>query len=162
MFGQGMKIKEGMEREINRIIIHCSATRVDRDFTAKDVDTAHRMRGFSSGGYHFYIRKSGRVEKMRPVSQVGAHARGYNAGSIGVCYEGGLDVNGRPADTRTRGQKEALHRLVGELSREYPGAEVVGHRDLSPDKNYNGITEVWERITECPCFEVKNEKWALL
>lgn len=150
-----------MERKIDRIIIHCSATKIDRDFTAKDVDTAHRMRGFSSWGYHFYIRKNGLVEKMRPVSEAGAHARGYNACSIGVCYEGGLDLNGRAADTRTACQKEAMRRLVGELRLKYPQAEVVGHRDLSPDKNYNGIIEVWERITECPCFDVKSEKWGV-
>lgn len=52
-------------RKISLIVIHCSATRVDRDFTAKDVDTAHRYRGFSCWGYHYYIRKSGEVEPMR-------------------------------------------------------------------------------------------------
>lgn len=83
-------------RKIDLIIIHCSATRADSDFSAQDVDTAHRYRGFSSWGYHYYIRKSGQVELMRPEDVPGAHARGYNANSLGVCYEGGLDVNGRP------------------------------------------------------------------
>ena len=66
-------------RKISLIVIHCSATRVDRDFTAKDVDTAHRYRGFSCWGYHYYIRKSGEVEPMRDEDTAGAHARGYNA-----------------------------------------------------------------------------------
>lgn len=94
---------------------------------------------------------------MRDEDMVGAHARGYNATSLGVCYEGGLDENGKAADTRTPRQKEALHRLVHDLLLRYPEAKVVGHRDLSPDTNYNGIVDPWERIKECPCFEVKAE-----
>ena len=144
-------------RKISLIVIHCSATRVDRDFTAKDVDTAHRFRGFSCWGYHYYIRKSGQIEPMRDEDTVGAHARGFNAISLGVCYEGGLDENGKAADTRTSRQKEAMHRLVSELLQRYPDAKVVGHRDLSPDTNYNGIVDPWERIKECPCFEVIEE-----
>ena len=70
-------------RKISLIVIHCSATRVDRDFTAKDVDTAHRFRGFSCWGYHYYIRKSGQIEPMRDEDTVGAHARGFNAISLG-------------------------------------------------------------------------------
>lgn len=146
-------------RKISLIVIHCSATRADRDFTAKDVDTAHRFRGFSCWGYHYYIRKSGQIEPMRDEDTVGAHARGFNAISLGVCYEGGLDEDGKAADTRTSRQKESLHRLVRELLQRYPDAKVVGHRDLSPDTNYNGIVDPWERIKECPCFEVKAETW---
>ena len=144
-------------RKISLIVIHCSATRADRDFTAKDVDTAHRFRGFSCWGYHYYIRKSGQIEPMRDEDTVGAHARGFNAISLGVCYEGGLDEDGKAADTRTSHQKESLHRLVRELLQRYPDAKVVGHRDLSPDTNYNGIVDPWERIKECPCFEVIEE-----
>ena len=94
---------------------------------------------------------------MRDEDTAGAHARGYNAISLGVCYEGGLDENGKAADTRTPLQKEALHHLVKELLQRYPEAKVVGHRDLSPDTNYNGIVDPWERIKECPCFEVSDE-----
>ena len=112
-------------RKISLIVIHCSATRADRDFTAKDVDTAHRFRGFSCWGYHYYIRKSGQIEPMRDEDTVGAHARGFNAISLGVCYEGGLDENGKAADTRTSRQKEAMHRLVNELLQRYPDAKVV-------------------------------------
>jgi N-acetyl-anhydromuramyl-L-alanine amidase AmpD len=133
-------------REINLIVIHCSATRADRNITAQDINAAHKVRGFSSWGYHYYIRKNGKVEPMRSVDEVGAHARGYNAKSIGVCYEGGLDTNGKPADTRT-------------FLKEHPGCKVVGHRDLSPDKNYNGIIDPWERVKECPCFSVLDESW---
>ena len=149
----------GGGRRIDLIIIHCSATRVDTDFTARDVDRAHRARGFRCWGYHYYVRKDGTVEPMRPEADVGAHCNGHNARSIGVCYEGGLDENGRPADTRTLRQRAALRALVRELLRKYPTARVVGHRDLSPDRNGNGRVEPCEWTKLCPCFDVGKERW---
>ena len=142
-----------MEREVNLIVVHCSATRVDRDITARDIDSFHRVRGFSSWGYHYYVRKDGSIEKMRDESEPGAHAYGHNRDSIGLCYEGGLDVNGRPADTRTAAQKRTLVALLRSLRADYPGARIVGHRDLSPDVNGNGRVDKWERTKECPCFD---------
>ena len=144
-------------RKISLIVIHCSATRVDRDFTAKDVDTAHRYRGFSCWGYHYYIRKSGEVEPMRDEDTTGAHARGYNAISLGVCYEGGLDARGNPKDTRTPEQRSALHLLVHQLLQQFRNARVCGHRDLSPDLDGDGKVEPWEWVKLCPCFEVSKE-----
>ena len=119
-----------MEREVNLIVVHCSATRVDRDITARDIDSFHRVRGFSSWGYHYYVRKDGSIEKMRDESEPGAHAYGHNRDSIGLCYEGGLDVNGRPADTRTAAQKRTLVALLRSLRADYPGARIVGHQGV--------------------------------
>ena len=146
-----------MEREVNLIVVHCSATRVDRDITARDIDSFHRVCGFSSWGYHYYVRKDGSIEKMRDESEPGAHASGHNRDSIGLCYEGGLDVNGRPADTRTAAQKRTLVALLRSLRADYPGARIVGHRDLSPDVNGNGRVDKWERTKECPCFDAAEE-----
>jgi len=144
-------------RNINRIIIHCSATRVNVDFTAKQIDTEHKARGFRCWGYHFYIRKSGEIETMRAVEEMGAHVNGYNADSIGVCYEGGLNKDGKPADTRTEEQKSSLKTLVRDLSKKYNTTIVNGHRDLSPDLDGDGKIEPEEWIKMCPCFEVKSE-----
>ena len=91
----------GFMRKIHLIVIHCSATRADKELTAFDLDTMHRRRGFNGTGYHYYIRKDGTTHLTRPVERIGAHAKGFNAESIGICYEGGLDCRGRPADTRT-------------------------------------------------------------
>ena len=99
-------------REINLIVIHCSATREDRCFTEHDLEECHRRRGFEGAGYHFYIRKDGKIITTRPVERAGAHAKGFNAHSIGICYEGGLDCNGRPKDTRTEWQKHLMRVLV--------------------------------------------------
>lgn len=143
-------------RTINLIVIHCSASRADRCYTEHDLTTDHLRRGFSKAGYHFYLRKNGDIKSLRPIEQPGAHARGHNANSIGICYEGGLDPNGRPADTRTPHQKHSLRVLVMLLLRDYPGSRLCGHRDLSPDLNRNGEIEPEEWIKQCPCFDASS------
>ena len=102
-----------------------------------------------------YIRKNGDIKSTREIERIGAHARGYNARSIGICYEGGLDCHGRPTDTRTEWQIHSMRVLVLALLRDYPGCRICGHRDLSPDLNGNGEIEPEEWIKACPCFEVK-------
>ena len=142
-------------RKIDLIVIHCSATRADRPLTPLALDRMHRERGFNGCGYHFYVRRDGTIVSMRPLERVGAHARGYNATSIGVCYEGGLDSAGRPADTRTPQQKSSLRTLVRVLLKEYPSVRCVcGHRDLSPDRDGDGLVEPHEWVKMCPCFDV--------
>lgn len=144
-------------REINLIVVHCSATRADRDFTENDLEVCHRHRGFNGAGYHFYIRKNGDIKNTRPLEKPGAHALGYNAHSIGICYEGGLDVRYRPADTRTEWQKHSLRVFIRTLLMDYPGCRVCGHRDLSPDRNGDGRISPEEWVKECPCFEVTSK-----
>lgn len=144
-------------REINLIVVHCSATRADRDFTENDLEVCHRHRGFNGAGYHFYIRKNGDIKNTRPLEKPGAHALGYNAHSIGICYEGGLDVRYRPADTRTEWQKHSLRVLIRTLLMDYPGCRVCGHRDLSPDRNGDGRISPEEWVKECSCFEVTSK-----
>ena len=144
-------------RQINLIIIHCSATKENHPFTIQALETSHRKRGFNGIGYHYYIRQSGEVINTRPLSRIGAHAKGYNRYSIGICYEGGLDKDGKPKDTRTPEQRAALRQLVNELLLRFPGCKVCGHRDLSPNLNRNGKVEPREWIKQCPCFDVATE-----
>lgn len=82
---------------------------------------------------------------------------GHNRHSIGVCYEGGLDEAGHPADTRTDAQRTALRQLLATLRRRYPQARIVGHRDLSPDRNGDGIISRGEWVKHCPCFDATRE-----
>ncbi|MBE6284217.1 MAG: N-acetylmuramoyl-L-alanine amidase [Mediterranea massiliensis] len=128
-------------RSIRLIVIHCSATRANRRYTVDDCRRDHRDRGFADIGYHYYITRDGEVHAGRPLSQVGAHARGFNRYSIGICYEGGLDNDGRPADTRTPQQRTSLDNLLTRLKAAFPQARIVGHNQLNPHK-------------ACPCFEV--------
>lgn len=144
-------------RKINLIVIHCSATRSDKDYTPEQLERDHKARGFNSAGYNYYIRKSGEVVPMRPLDQIPAHAAGYNKNSIGICYEGGLTPDGKPYDTRTVKQKAALITLLMDLVSQFPEAEICGHRDLSPDLNGDGEITPNEWTKMCPCFDAKTE-----
>ena len=144
-------------RTINLIVVHCSATQGNRMLSPEALDLMHRRRGFNGTGYHYYIRKDGTVHLTRPVERIGAHVKGFNANSIGICYEGGLDSRGRPADTRTTEQPAYLRLQVNQLKQCFPACRVCGHRDLSPDLNGDGEIEPEEWIKACPCFEVKRE-----
>ncbi|WP_300725368.1 N-acetylmuramoyl-L-alanine amidase [uncultured Bacteroides sp.] len=142
-------------RKIDLIVIHCSATREDIPLSPLELDRMHRQRGFNGCGYHYYVRRDGQICSMRPVERIGAHAKGFNEHSIGICYEGGLDRKGRPADTRTERQRYSLRALVKVLRKDYPEVKkVCGHRDLSPDLNGNGTIEPEEWLKQCPCFDV--------
>lgn len=152
------------EKEINAIVIHCSATRAGQDVRAADIDKWHKERGFACIGYNYVIDLDGTVETGRPLTMNGAHCNtsgvsglSYNRHSIGICYIGGLDKFGNPADTRTPEQKLSLYNLVYKLMDKYPIVEVIGHRDASPDRNGNGVIERNEWIKQCPCFSVRDE-----
>lgn len=142
-------------RNIDSIIVHCSATKAGQDFTTADIDCWHRERGFNGIGYHYVIRLDGKLEKGRDVALAGAHCKGWNERSVGICYIGGLDENGRPADTRTNAQKRVLYQIIIDLQREYNILQVLGHRDTSPDLNGDGVIEPYEYVKACPCFDVK-------
>ena len=130
-------------RTITLIVIHCSAVRPDQTSSAAQIDTWHRQRGFHLGiGYHYVIRRDGTIEPGRPEWLTGAHCVNHNAHSIGVCYEGGLDIRGQPADTRTAEQKAAMRRLLEDLHRRYPKALILGHNDLNPHKDCPGYKNV--------------------
>lgn len=107
-------------RSISLLIIHCSAVRPGQQSSAKDIDLWHRQRGWRMIGYHYVVRRNGTVEKGRAEETTGAHCVGHNAHSIGICYEGGLDANGKPSDTRTPQQKVALRKLLAELRKKSP------------------------------------------
>lgn len=144
-------------RPVNLLVIHCSATREDRPYPPAQLVRDHMACGFNGMGYHYYIRRDGEVAPGRPLQTMGAHAKGHNLHSIGICYEGGLDKNGTPADTRTPEQKAALEKLIKTLLARFPGCAVCGHRDLSPDRNADGVISPHEWMKACPCFDAREE-----
>lgn len=118
-------------RKINLIIVHCTATVEGKDYTVSTIDKWHRQRGFDCIGYHYVVYRDGTVHNGRSLDKVGAHCKGHNANSIGVCYVGGIDREGNPKDTRTPKQRDALVNLLMRLKREFPKAVIRGHRDFA-------------------------------
>lgn len=146
-----MKSQKDIKRKINLIVVHCSATRCNSTYTVQQLYHDHvEVNHWRYIGYHYYIRKDGRVEETRPLERMGAHAKGYNAHSVGICYEGGLDEHGCPADTRTPEQVAAMARLIVQLHQQIPDIDqIIGHRDLP------GVQKA------CPCFDASSLQWLL-
>ena len=131
-------------RKITLLIIHCSAVKPNQTSSAAQIDEWHRARGYPNGiGYHYVIRRDGSIEKGRPESMMGAHVKDHNRHSIGICYEGGLNAEGNPEDTRTPEQKATLRALLEELHKSYPRALIVGHNTFANKA--------------CPCFRPEFE-----
>lgn len=132
-------------RPINEIIIHCAATPEGKDFTVADITRWHKERGFSTIGYHWVVYRDGSIHPGRLEASIGAHVSGHNAGTLGVCYIGGLAANGTIAkDTRTPEQKAALTDLVKALIAKYPTIKkVTGHNQYAQKA--------------CPSFDVRQD-----
>ena len=126
------------------LVLHCSATRCDSDYPPKQMLRDHKIRGFRTIGYHFYVRKDGSLSQHRKLLEVGAHCRPYNRCSIGICYEGGLDEEGRPANTLTEPQFQTLTELFERLVVLFPDAMIMGHRDMRSSTP-----------KECPCLDTR-------
>ena len=131
-------------RSIKEVIIHCSATVEGKDFDVEDIDRWHRYRGWNGCGYHYVIKLDGTIQAGRPLDKIGAHTKGRNQGSIGICYIGGVDENIDAKDTRTEAQKISMQRLVSAINVLFGGdIKVYGHREFARKA--------------CPSFEVKDE-----
>ena len=138
-------------RLINSIIVHCADNYADMDIGVKEIDVWHKNRKFDKIGYHYVIRRDGTVEKGRKLNEVGAHAYGFNAHSIGICYAGGLSEDAEPEDNRTPEQKQSMIDLIKSLLKVFPSINTIcGHRDLK------GVTKA------CPCFDATAEYKHLL
>lgn len=135
-------------RSINKIIVHCTATKEGRETTIAEIRKWHLARGFSDIGYHYVIYLDGTLHLGRDVDIAGAHTSGYNSRTIGVCYVGGLDKNGKAKDTRNPYQKDALSLLLIRLHQLYPNATIHGHFEFANKA--------------CPCFDPKTEYKSIL
>lgn len=144
-------------RKINKIFVHCTAGRQNTT-TIESLKKEFRNKGWKNPGYHWVVFPDGKVVQMLDETKVANGVKGYNSNSIHVAWVGGVD-NEHPKgiDNRTEEQKVALFDLLTKIKMRYRNSQIMGHRDVSPDLNHNGIIDPWERIKECPCFDAMVE-----
>lgn len=130
-------------RKITKAFIHCSATPEGKIFDVEDIRSWHLAQGWSDCGYHYVITIDGVLQEGRPLKKVGAHARGNNVGSIGICYIGGVDENNEPKDTMNALQDTAMVNLLKSLKEQFEDIEFCGHNEVSSKA--------------CPSFNVKEK-----
>lgn len=142
-----MKTKFKKRPETTKIVVHCSATREDKDFGVRDIRLWHKAKGWLDVGYHYVIKRDGTIEEGRPDDVIGAGAEGHNTDSIHICLVGGLDKEGKTLEgfhnAFTDAQEVSLFHLIAAMEEKYHTVRVVcGHRDLP-------------RVDKaCPCFDV--------
>jgi len=135
-------------RELKRIIFHCSATEDGKDYTVETIRRWHTSppRNWRDIGYHYVIYRDGSIHQGRPIDQQGAHTRGENADSVGICYIGGVR-DGKATDTMTMHQEIAWLKLVHSLRTVFGPLTIHGHNEYANKA--------------CPSFIVK-EKYPFL
>ena len=131
-------------RLVNEIIVHCSATREGQQVTVDTIRDWHLAKGWNDIGYHFYIDLDGTINKGRDIDKMGAHCKGHNRNSIGICYCGGVETDGKtPKDTRTQKQKDSLLNVLKTLKAMYPEAVIYSHSEFA--------------AKACPSFDATEE-----
>ena len=132
-----------MMMTIKYIAVHCSATPPTMDIGVKEIRKWHVDKGWDDVGYHVIIRRNGEIEWGRSFGVRGAHVKGYNSVSLGVCLIGGVDSDMEAEDNFTDEQFSSLERVLTALQGLFPDTLVMGHRDIA----YN--------ITKCPSFDAQ-------
>jgi len=134
-----------LRKKTDSIIIHCAATKASMDIGYDEIRKWHvEDNGWDDVGYHFIIRRNGKLEKARPEGYSGAHAPSHNSRSIGICLVGGMADDGGPENNFTLEQFLTLKDLVNMIMDKYSDiTEVLGHCDVQENK------------PNCPGFNVK-------
>ena len=143
------------KEKVRLLVIHCADTPNGKDFTPEQIDEWHKERGFrraeddkrnfnpqfESIGYHYVITVDGSIHTGRALSERGAHVKGYNSRSVGVCMVG--------RDEFTQEQWNSLDTVVGDIDA-YFGKRLtrMGHCQLDDSKTCPGFdVPSWFRKT---------------
>lgn len=147
-------------RKITRIFVHCTASWQETT-TKESLQAEFKKNGWKRPGYHYIVKPDGNIIEMLSENYIANGVKNYNQNSIHVAWIGGIKYNDNKKimsfDNRTPQQKQALFDLLTKLKLKYRSAIILGHRDISPDLNHNGIVDPWERIKQCPCFDAMVE-----
>ena len=124
---------------VKYLVVHCVGNPCNKPFSVESLINCGKQK-YGQVSYHWYVRRNGDIIPLLSESVQGIHVKGYNWCSLGIVYEGGLDEQGQPADTRTEAQKHSLYELLKDLTRDYPDARILGHCEFP-------------RVAKaCPCF----------
>lgn len=135
-------------RAIRYIFVHCTAG--NRKQTVEALLEEFKRKGWKNPGYHFVVTEDGKIHSLLPVAEIANGVQGFNSVALHVAWTGGIDAAGKPTDNRTDEQKKTLKAIVEKLHKQYPTANVMGHRDI-----WGSRPSAWKKM--CPCFDVKKE-----
>ena len=146
-----------MKRLIKNIFIHCTAGYGD----VGAIRRFWRSLGWKHDGYHIFIYQDGTIVWLNDLDKVTNGVKGYNSNAVHISYQGGVDPEdySKAMDSRTPEQKAALIDVIWTVldklreHQDINDVRILGHRDISPDRNLNGNVDSWERIKECPSFD---------
>lgn len=115
-------------RNIEKIVVHCTASPDYRDIGAAEIKKWHtdpkpKGNGWSDIGYHYVVRRNGEIEKGRPDSVAGAHAYGVNSTSIGIVWVGTNNIE----PDQEKALVSLIHYLMGKFNVKIEN--VLGHRE---------------------------------
>lgn len=131
------------KRNIKYIVIHCTATPSNTTLQSIKRYWKEQRDWGDTAGYHYIIEADGDVTQLTPEDKNSNGVYKHNSECINIAYIGGIDKQGKPKDTRTKAQEDAMFNLIVELTEKYQGASVLGHRDFPEVKK------------ACPSFDVK-------
>lgn len=151
-----IQIPRGMSREIDTIFYHCTAG--PQHQPTAEIFKYWQSQGWTKSGYHYETEYDGTLVQLMEISEVANGVAGHNARSIHISYKGGIDAKGRAFDNRTELQIATQLAFMMRMKQLFPNAKHLGHRDISVDKNGNGIIESWEWIKSCPAYDLR--AWA--
>jgi N-acetylmuramoyl-L-alanine amidase len=127
-------------RDITEVVIHATETYTNKDLGSVEINNLQSELGHDGIGYHYVIRRDGRLQRGRPVNRIGEHAstNGHDTYSIGIAMVGGLNVSSgennatdyRSSQSFTREQFTTLEKFVNSFYNRYPGGQVFGHNDI--------------------------------
>jgi N-acetylmuramoyl-L-alanine amidase len=126
-------------RLITEVVTHWTATYTNQDIGAEHVHSWHQDRGFSGIGYHYIIRRDGRLQRGRPINKAGAHAldNGHNKYSIGISFAAGYNCPSGTANPDRFISVESINSVqfktydmfMSAFYDIWPGGQVYGHVD---------------------------------
>ena len=127
-------------RKTDMIILHHAAA---KECSPVDIHQWHLNNGWACIGYHFVVRKNGKVFRGRPEDTVGAHTSNFNSTSIGICFEGDFRY-----ETPSNAQIKAGQELVAYLRQKYNIDSVKKHNDYN-NTSCPGRYFPFEQIVNC-------------